>query len=84
MHVKFVDTVQGGLTSTPHKLWEKEALPPRPILKNHPDKTGLHAAAQEFGKMWELKMSKLKGGYTSSTGLVFHSWLKDICVHVED
>ena len=30
------------------------------------------------------KISKLKGGYTSSAGLVFQSWLKDICVHIQD
>ena len=29
-------------------------------------------------------MSKLKGGYSSSAGLIFQSWLKDIHVHVED
>ena len=34
--------------------------------------------------MWEPKIRKLKGGYTSSARLVFQSWLKDICVHVED
>ena len=35
-------------------------------------------------KMREPKISKLKGGYTSSAGLVFQSWLQDICVHVQD
>ena len=34
--------------------------------------------------MCEPKISKLKGGYTSSAGLVFKSWLKDICVHIQD
>ena len=34
--------------------------------------------------MWEPKISKLKGGYSSPPGLIFKSWLKDICVHVED
>ena len=34
--------------------------------------------------MRELKISKLKGGYTSSAGLVFQSWLKDIHGHVQD
>ena len=41
-------------------------------------------AAQEFWKMWEPKISKLKDEYTSSSGLVFHSWLKEIHFHVED
>ena len=26
----------------------------------------------------------MEGGYSSSAGLIFQSWLKDICVHVED
>ena len=45
---------------------------------------GLHTATCEFRKMWEPTNSKQKGGYTSSAGLVFHSWLKDICDHVQD
>ena len=32
--------------------------------------------------MQEPKISKLKGGY--SARLIFQSWLKDICVHVQD
>ena len=35
-------------------------------------------------RMQEPKISKLKGGYSSSARLIFQSWLKDICVHVED
>ena len=34
--------------------------------------------------MWEPKIRKLKGGYSSSAGLIFQSWLKDIHVHRED
>ena len=34
--------------------------------------------------MHEPKISKLKGGYTSSASLVFQSWLKDIHVHIQD
>ena len=41
-------------------------------------------AACEFQRMWELKISKLKDGSSSSTRLTFQSWLKDIQVHVED
>ena len=81
--VKFTDTVQGQLTSTPCNLWEEVALPPKPPFQGHAEEIGLHAAAQEFQKMQEPKMTSLKGGYTLSAGLVFQSWLKDICVHVE-
>ena len=34
--------------------------------------------------MQEPKISKLNGGYSSSAGLIFQSWLKDIHIHVED
>ena len=78
-HAKFADMIQGGLTSTPHNIPEEVALPPRPVVESHPDEIGLHAAAQEFRKMQELKISKLKDGYTSSAGLVFQSWFKDMC-----
>ena len=41
-------------------------------------------AAQEFCKLHEPKISKLKGGYSATVNLIFQSWLKDIWVHVED
>ena len=72
-HAKFVDTMQGGLTSTPCNQAEDVALPPRPAIESHPDEIWLHMAAREFRKMQDLKMSKLKEGYTSSAGLVFQS-----------
>ena len=59
-------------------------LPSRPVKRNHPEDVGLHVAAHKFQKMWEPKISKLKGGYSSSAGLIFQSWLKDIRVHVDD
>ena len=60
-------------------------LPSRPVERsNHPEDVRLHAAAHEFRKMQEPKISKLKSGYSSSAGLIFQSWLKDIQVHVED
>ena len=71
-------------TSTLHNQPEEEALQPRPISESHPDKMGLHVATQELRKMWEPKFSKLKGGYTSSAGLFFLFWLKDMCVHIQD
>ena len=83
-HVTFVDTVQGGLSSTPCRSQEEVAVPLKPMVQSHPEETGLHAAAHKFQKMWEWKISKLKGGDTSSAGLIFQSWLKDTCVHVED
>ena len=40
-HVKFVDTAQGGLTSTPQRSQEDVALPSRSILQSHPEETWL-------------------------------------------
>ena len=84
-HVKFSGMAEGGFTSsTPHKQQEEVALSPRYIIQSHPEETGLHVAAHKFRKMWEPKISKLKGRYSSSAGLVFQSWLKDIHVQEED
>ena len=59
-------------------------LPSRPVERNHPGNIGLHVAACKFQKIWEPKINKLKGGYSSSARLIFQSWLKDIHVHVEN
>ena len=81
----FLDmTGEGVPSSTPCKYQEKVVLPSRPTKPHHPEEIGFQAAALKFRKMWEPKISKLKGGYSSSAGLIFQSWLKDICVHVED
>ena len=82
--VKFADMMQGSLTSTLLNRPQEVALPPRPVLQSHPDEIGLYTAAGEFRKMQEPKISMLQGGYTSSAGLLFQSWLKDISVHVQD
>ena len=44
----------------------------------------MQMAMQEFCKMCEPKIKKLKGGYFATANLIFQSWLKDIRVHVED
>ena len=58
-------------------------LPSKPLERNHPDNVGLHVATHKFQKMWDPRISILKGGYSSSAGLIFQSWLKDIHIHVE-
>ena len=35
---------------------------------------------QEFCKMCEPKINKLKGGYSAIVNLIFQSWLKDMRV----
>ena len=44
----------------------------------------MKVVVQEFCKLHELKINKLKGGYSATVNLIFQSWLKDINVHVED
>ena len=39
---------------------------------------------QEFCKLHEPKINRLKGGYSAMAHIIFQSWLKDIKVHVED
>ena len=63
---------------------EEVVLPLRPTEGNHPEEVGLHVTAHKFRNMLEPKIRKLKGGYSSSVGLIFPSWLKDIHIHVED
>ena len=49
-----------------------------------PPRYKMHMATQEFCKICEPKINKLKGGYSATANLIFQSWLKDIQVHVED
>ena len=44
----------------------------------------MKVAAQEFCKLHEPKINKLRGGYSATANLIFQSWLKDINIHVED
>ena len=44
----------------------------------------MKVAVQEFHKLHEPKINKLKGGYSATANLIFQSWLKDINVHIQD
>ena len=95
-HVCFASSQKGGLTSTPMKssvkVGEDNILLPqqrkaRERLMNTtvcPPRYKMHMATQEFCKICEPKINKLKGGYSATANLIFQSWLKDIQVHVED
>ena len=50
----------------------------------HPPGNGRKMAVQEFCKLHEPKINKLKDGYSATANLIFQSWLKEIKVHVED
>ena len=95
-HVHFASSQKGHLTSTPLKssvkVGEDNILLPqqrkaRESLMNTtacPPRYEMQMAMQEFCKMHEPKINKLKGGYSATANLIFQSWLKDIWVHVED
>ena len=95
-HVCFASSQKGGLTSTPlksaAKVGKDNSLPPQQrkarenLLTNMvcPPGYDMQMAVQEFCKLHEPKISKLKGGYSATANLIFQSWLKDIRVHVED
>ena len=95
-HVHFTSGQKGGLTSTPLKssvtVGEDNTLLPqqrrsRENLMNAamcPPRYKMWMAVQEFCKMCEPKINKLRGGYSAIANLIFQSWLKDIRVHVKD
>ena len=39
---------------------------------------------KEFHCMCEPKITKFKGGYSTDTELVFHSWCADVLSHIQD
>ena len=41
-------------------------------------------ASKEFHKMWEPKITKLRGGYSADAELMFRSWKSDILAHIVD
>ena len=95
-HVCFVSSQKGGFTSTPLKSAAKveedySLLPQQKQARESlltstvsPPGYDMQMAAWEFHKLHEPKINKLKGGYSATANLIFHSWLKDIRVHVED
>ena len=95
-HVHFAGSEKGFFTSTPLKSAAKVGedytlLPQQKQARQNllsstvsPPKHSMQMAACEFYKLHELKINKLKGGYSATANLIFQSWLKDIRVHVED
>ena len=77
----FASGPQGGFTSTPRKYPEEQA---RHNPAVYPPGYEMKMAVQEFHKLCELKINKLRGGYSATANLIFLSCLKDIRVHVED
>ena len=82
--VHFASDPQGRFTSTPLKHLEEDRAKARISPEVYPPGYGMKVAVQEFCKLREPKINKLKGGYSANANLIFQSWLKDINTHVED
>ena len=83
-HVHFASNPQGGFTSTPLRHPEEGRAKARVSTEVYPPKYDMKVAVQEFCKLCEPKINKLKGGYSATANLIFQFWLKDINVHVQD
>ena len=83
-HVHFDSNPQGGLTSTPLRHPEEARMRARVNTDVYPPRYHMKVAAQEFCKLHEPKINKLKGGYSATANLIFQLWLKDINIHIED
>ena len=78
---------QGAFTSTPRKLPEEQQ--PKDSINQiapttYPSSYEMKIVAQEFHKLHEPKIDKLKDRYSAAANLVFQLWLKDMKVHMED
>ena len=83
-HVHFASDPQGRFTSTPIRYPEEDRAKAWITPEVYPPGYGMKVAAQEFRKLRETKINKLKGGYSATANLIFQLWLKDINAHVED
>ena len=80
----FTSNPQGGFTSTPRRHPEEDRLRVRVNPDAYPPGYEMKVAVQEFHKLREPKINKLKGGYSATANLIFQPWLKDINIQVED
>ena len=83
-HVHFASHPQGRFTSTPLRHPEEDRAKARISPEVYPLGYGMKVVVQEFRKLHEPKINKLKGGYSATANLIFQSWLKDINAHIED
>ena len=80
----FTSNPQGGFTSTPLRHPEEGRTKARVSTEVYPPGYDMKVVVQEFCKLCEPKINKLKGGYSATANLIFQSWLKDINVCVQD
>ena len=72
-HVHFASNPQGRFTSTPLRLLEEDRAKARISPEVYTPGYGVKVAAQEFCKLCEPKINKLKGGYSATANLIFQS-----------
>ena len=80
----FTSNPQGGLTSTPRRHFEEDSVKVRINCDTYPPGYEMKVAVQEFCKLHEPRINKLKGGYSANANLIIQLWLKDINIHVQD
>ena len=80
----FASDPQEGFTSTPIRHPEEDRSKASINPEVYPPGYDMKVVAQEFCKLHEPKINKLKGGYSATATLIFQSWLKDINIHIED
>ena len=66
VHVHFASNPQEGLTSTPRRHLEEDSTKARLSSDVYPPRYDMKVAVQEFHKLHEPKISKLKGGYSAT------------------
>ena len=82
-HVHFAFNPQRGFTSTPRRHLEEDRVRTRNNSDTYPPGYEMIVVVQEFCKLHEPKINKLKGGYSAIPNLIFQSW-KDINIHVKE
>ena len=75
--------LRGGFTSTPIRHPEEGRTRARVSTEVYPSRYDMKVVVQEFCKLCEPKINKLKGGYSATAYLIFQSWLKDVNVHIQ-
>ena len=69
-HVHFDSNPQGGFTSTPLRYPEEARMRARVNSDVYPPGYDMKVVVQEFHKLHEPKINKLKGGYLATANLI--------------
>ena len=72
-----------GINIYPRRHLEEDIVRARINSDTYPPRYEMKVVAQEFCKLHEPKINKLKGVYSATANLIFQLWLKDINIHVK-